>query len=113
MFCLVSLSCTELQVNAADTFVFPLWRQRGRRQADYKQFVSEPLGKWETLAESVEIPLELFSGVCAEQDINFAGWVYDSFPDPGRKNPVNIRSDEIMLDSRVVTVRVSANKYDS
>ena len=57
-----------------DTFVFPMWRGRAKRAAgDVTSHVSDPLEKWEHFAESVEVPLSMFSGACAEKDISFVG----------------------------------------
>merc|ERR1740128_522696 len=54
----------------------------------------------------------LFSGSCADRDISFVGTIYENFPDPGRKNPVHIKSKKIQLDSRIITIKASANKGD-
>jgi len=97
------------QVYEGETFVFPMWRERSKRSTDY---VLDPMEKWESFPESVEIPLMLFSGTCADQDISFVGSIYENFPESGRKNPVNIRSKRILLDSRVVTIQASANKWN-
>ena len=32
---------------------------------------------------SLQVPLSLFSGECAEKDISFVGAIYEDFPDPG------------------------------
>ena len=32
---------------------------------------------------SIQVPLSLFSGECAEKDISFVGAIYEDFPDPG------------------------------
>ena len=68
--------------------------------------------KWESLADSIEIPLMLFSGRCADLDISFVGTIYENFPEPGRKDPVNIKSRNIKIDSRVMTIDAFANSWD-
>ena len=103
------------QVFEEETFVFPMWRKRAAAGDIplFKQFVAgDPLDKWHSFPGSVEIPLMLFSGKCAEQDISFVGTVYENFPEPGRKSPVSIRSNRIKLDSRVMTINAFANKWD-
>ena len=102
------------QVYDEETFVFPMWRKRAKRAAtDYNPYVlGDTMDKWHNIADSIEIPLMLFSGKCAEQDIAFVGNIYENFPDPGRKDPVNIISDKIKVDSRVMTVNVVSNKWD-
>jgi len=99
------------QVLEGETFVFPMWRSRVKREAG-SQYVVQPLEKWEHFSESVEVPLSLFSGECAEKDISFVGAIYEDFPDPGRKSPVTIWSHRIALDSRVVSINASANQWD-
>ena len=99
------------QVLRGETFVFPMWRSRVKRETE-RQYVVQPLEKWEHFSESVEVPLSLFSGECAEKDISFVGAIYEDFPDPGRKSPVTIWSRRIALDSRVVSINASANQWD-
>ena len=54
--------------------MFPMWRGGTKRVAeDVTSHVSDPLEKWEHFAESVEVPLSMFSGACAEKDISFVG----------------------------------------
>eukprot|EP00090_Calanus_glacialis_P035198 TRINITY_DN60141_c0_g1_i1.p1 TRINITY_DN60141_c0_g1~~TRINITY_DN60141_c0_g1_i1.p1 ORF type:complete len:923 (-),score=185.92 TRINITY_DN60141_c0_g1_i1:73-2841(-) len=98
------------QVYEGETFVFPMWRERSKRST--KNYVVDPMEKWDSFPESIEIPLMLFSGSCADQDISFVGTIYENFPDPGRKNPVNIKSRKIQLDSRVMTIKASANRWN-
>ena len=100
------------QVYEGETFVFPMWRERAKRSLGTRNYVIDPLEKWDTFPESIEIPLMLFSGSCADQDISFVGTIYENFPEPGRKNPVNIKSKNIKLDSRVMTIKASANKWN-
>ena len=103
------------QVYDEETFVFPMWRKRAKRAANdgYSPYVlGDTMDKWHNIADSIEIPLMLFSGKCAEQDIAFVGNIYENFPDPGRKDPVNIFSNKIKVDSRVMTVNVVSNKWD-
>jgi len=99
------------QVYEGETFVFPMWRQRSKRSAE-TSYVNDPMEKWESFPESIEIPLMLFSGSCADQDISFVGTIYENFPESGRKNPVNIKSKKILLDSRVMTIQASANRWN-
>ena len=54
----------------------------------------------------------MFSGKCAEQDISVVGAVYENFPEPGRKDPVNIHSNRIKLDSRVMSIKAFANSFN-
>lgn len=100
------------QVYEGETFVFPMWRERAKRSTGSRSYVTDPMEKWDTFPESIEIPLMLFSGSCADRDISFIGTIYENFPEPGRKNPVNIKSKKIQLDSRVMTIKASANKWD-
>ena len=57
------------QVYDEETFVFPMWRKRAKRAAEgYGSYVlGDSMDKWHNVADSVEIPLMLFSGKCAEQ----------------------------------------------
>ena len=104
------------QVYEEETFVFPMWRSRTKRSTSdstYRPFVvGESMEKWESLADSIEIPLMLFSGRCADLDISFVGTIYENFPEPGRKDPVNIKSRNIKIDSRVMTIDAFANSWD-
>ena len=100
------------QVYEEETFLFPMWRSRSKRSS-YRPFVTgESIDKWESFADSIEIPLMLFSGKCADLDISFLGTIYENFPEPGRKDPVNIKSDKIKLDSRIMTIDAFANSWD-
>ena len=49
--------------------MFPMWRKRAKRAAEgYGSYVlGDSMDKWHNVADSVEIPLMLFSGKCAEQ----------------------------------------------
>ena len=38
------------------------------------------------------------------QDISFVGNIYENFPDPGRKDPVNIDSDKIKVN--IIFIRI-------
>ena len=96
-----------------------MWRgaTRSKRSAEagtgYRgHVVGDTLDKWSVVPDTIEIPLMLFSGACAEQDISFVGTIFENFPDPGRKDPVNIHSAAIKLDSRVLTIAASANKWN-
>ena len=101
------------QIYEDETFVFPMWRKRSKRSTGYQPYVvGDSLSKWDTFADSIEIPLMLFSGKCAEQDISVVGAVYENFPEPGRKDPVNIHSNRIKLDSRVMSIKAFANSFN-
>ena len=54
----------------------------------------------------------MFSGKCAENHVAMVASIYDDFPDPGRKNPVNIPVNKMRLDSKVVEVDVSSIPKD-
>ena len=90
-----------------------MWRKATEDDVYKHYVVGDPLEKWNSFADSIEVPLMLFSGNCAEQDISFVGTVYENFPEPGRKDPVNIHSDHIKLDSRVMTIKAFANRWNS
>ena len=84
-----------------------MWRgaTRSKRSAEagtgYRgHVVGDTLDKWSVVPDTIEIPLMLFSGACAEQDISFVGTIFENFPDPGSKDPVNIHSAAIKLDSQ-------------
>ena len=101
------------QIYEDETFVFPMWRKRSKRATGYQPYVvGESLDKWDSFPDSIEIPLMLFSGKCAEQDISLVGTIYENFPEPGRKDPVNIHSNKIKLDSRVITINAFANSWN-
>jgi len=100
------------QVYEGETFVFPMWRERAKRSVKTETYVVDSMEKWDSIPESIEIPLMLFSGSCADMDISFVGSIYENFPEPGRKNPVNIKSKDIKLDSRIMTIRASANRWN-
>jgi len=89
-----------------------MWRERAKRSVKTETYVVDSMEKWDSIPESIEIPLMLFSGSCADMDISFVGSIYENFPEPGRKNPVNIKSKEIKLDSRIMTIRASANRWN-
>ena len=69
-----------------ETFTFPMWTNRDKREIT--DFVPQHLEKWKSFSESVQLPLTLFTGACAEKDFSFVGAIYDNFPEAGRKNPV-------------------------
>ena len=104
------------QVYEEETFVFPMWRSRTKRTTSGSTFrpfvVGESMEKWESFPDSIEIPLMLFSGQCADLDISFVGTIYEHFPEPGRKDPVNIKSEKIKIDSRVMSIDAFANSWD-
>ena len=54
----------------------------------------------------------MFSGKCAENHVAMVASIYDDFPDPGRKNPVNIPVNKMRLDSKVIEVDVSSIPKD-
>lgn len=106
------------KVKTKEAITFPLWRNKQTNGIRSKRSTAgeeaeDRLEKWESLAESIQIPVNMFSGSCVEKDVAIIGSVYDSFPDPGRKNPVFIRAKRIKLDSRVVSVAALANKWDT
>ncbi len=96
-----------------------------RTQGSYFTFPESEDAQWEAIwrgwgintvasapTESVEVPTEAFDGEdWIDKDVTFVGEIYDTFPDPGRKNPVFVRANEIRLDSRVISVDVSANMH--
>ena len=75
--------------------------------------VDNVLDQWTQIVESIDIPRVMFSGSCADKDVSYIFNIIDDFPDPGWKNPVSIKSKNIQLDSKVIHVSATANKYDS
>ena len=100
------------QAYTGDTFTFPMWRKKSGKSFEWKKYATNNLEKWEEIEEYIEVPLMMFSGSCADRDIAFVGSIYDDFPDSGRKNPVNIRSEAIQLDSRILSIKASANSWN-
>ena len=101
------------EIYEGETFVFPMWRQGSQYSKGTRMYSIDPMNKWESFEDSIEIPLMMFSGACADQDISFIGTIYEHFPEPGRKNPANIKANKIKLDSRVITLRISANRWNA
>ncbi len=56
------------------------------------------------------MPTVLFEGDCSSRDVSFVGVINDYFPDSGRKNPVFVRANMVELDSRVITISISASE---
>ena len=54
------------------------------------------------------VPSLLFSGECAENHVALVASIYDSFGDPGRKNPVSIPINKMKLDSRIMEVNIAS-----
>ena len=53
------------------------------------------------------LPSELFTGDCKLRPVTFVGLIIDTFPDPGRKNPVFMPANRVELDSRIIVIQVS------
>ncbi|TRY61634.1 hypothetical protein TCAL_09264 [Tigriopus californicus] len=91
-------------------FKFPNWNTpewtRAKASFGYTQSQDRP-------TESVDISSELFTEECKKKDINFVGMISDTFPDHGRKNPSSIFANHIELDSRVITLDITANQMDT
>ncbi len=52
------------------------------------------------------------TGDCESKEVTFVGVINDHFPGSGLKNPVFIRANRIELDSRVMSVDITANLLD-
>ncbi len=65
-----------------------------------------------TIVDRMLVPTSLFTGKCETKDVTFVGEIYDTFPDSGRKNPVYVRSSDARLDSRVMSVTVTASSHE-
>ena len=50
--------------------------------------------------EFITVPGVIFTGPCESLDVTLVLAISDTFPNEGRKNPVNIRTDKIEIDSR-------------
>ena len=75
--------------------------------------VDNVLDQWAQVLESIDIPRVMFSGSCADKDVSYIFNIIDDFPDPGWKNPVSVNSKNIQLDSKIMYVAATANKYDT
>ncbi len=72
------------------TFKFPMWGGRTKRAAASKQkfYTDTPLAKWGSISDSVEAPFWMFPKDCAQNELSIVGTIFETFPDPGWKNPV-------------------------
>ncbi len=58
------------------------------------------------------VPNILFTGECESRDVTLVGSLLDTFPSSRNKNPTYIRANRIQLDSRVMSLQVTANELD-
>lgn len=66
------------------------------------------MGKKYTPIDEIEVPSKLFNGKCNGQAVMMMTTIHDEFPDPGRKNPTYIKANNLILDSKVITLKMSA-----
>ena len=50
----------------------------------------------------------MFTGECDHNHVALVASIYDSFGDPGRKNPAKIPINKMRLDSRILEVNVAS-----
>jgi hypothetical protein len=87
-------------------FTFPDQSTTNRKGAWQRLFK-----KWQgngPIVEKMSVPTTLFTGKCETKPVTFVGEIYDEFADSGRANPVFVQADDVVLDSRIMSVSVSA-----
>ena len=74
---------------------------------------AEAKAKWETPRDNFSIPTGMFINYpkCSQYPLTILTGVYNGLPDVTslRRNPVNIRSHHVKIDSKVISIRVALN----